>query len=135
MNKKRKQSITVSAPGKLMLFGEHAVVYNHPCLVTAVDQRMRVTIEVLENFTFHLDAPDVRVVDYKKPMNELGKGEIPKGAQFIEIAVKNFVEKYGLQSGLHIKTKSEFSSQFGFGSSSAATVCVMKALSELSEKK
>ena len=39
------KKVRVSAPGKLMLFGEHAVVYNHPCLVTAVDQRMRVEIE------------------------------------------------------------------------------------------
>ena len=42
------RTVTVSTPGKLMLFGEHAVVYDRPCLVTAVDQRMRVTIELTE---------------------------------------------------------------------------------------
>lgn len=31
---------TVSAPGKLMLLGEHAVVYGYPCIVTAIDQRL-----------------------------------------------------------------------------------------------
>jgi mevalonate kinase len=36
---------------------------------------------------------------------------------------------------LKITTKSEFSSQFGFGSSSASTVCVIKALAGLSGKK
>ncbi len=54
MNKKIK-IITVSAPGKLMLFGEHAVVYNHPCIVTAVDQRMKATIERIETNEFHID--------------------------------------------------------------------------------
>jgi len=132
MNK--KNSITVSAPGKLMLFGEHAVVYGHPCVVTAVDQRMQVTVETLETFEFILDAPDVKVLNYKKQLSDLGKGEIPKGAKFVEIAVKNFAKKHGLKFGLKIITKSEFSSQFGFGSSSASTVCVLKALSVLSGK-
>jgi len=31
-----------SAPGKLMLFGEHAVVYGHPSIVTAVSERLYV---------------------------------------------------------------------------------------------
>lgn len=31
---------TVSAPGKLMLFGEHAVVYGYPCIVTAISERL-----------------------------------------------------------------------------------------------
>ncbi len=123
--------ITVSAPGKLMLLGEHAVVYNHPCLVTAVDQRIRLEAELLGNPNFELDAKDVNVTDYRKPLSELGKGEIPKGAQFVEIAIKNTAEQYSLKSGLRITTSSEFSSKFGFGSSSASTVCMVKAISEL----
>lgn len=129
------KTITVSAPGKLMLFGEHAVVYNHPCLVTAVDQRMRATVESIDTPEFQLEAPDVKVTGYKKLFSELGKGDIPKGAQFVEIAVKNIVNSHpelvSGSTGLSISTTSEFSSLFGFGSSSAATVCIVKALSEL----
>lgn len=123
--------VTVSAPGKLMLLGEHAVVYNRPCLVTAVDQRMRATVEILSSADFELEAPDVNVTGYKKPLSELGVGDIPKGAQFVEIAVKNMTEKYPLSSGIRVTTASEFSSQFGFGSSSASTVCTVKAISVL----
>src|SRR5258708_37736276 len=93
------KTITASAPGKLMLFGEHAVVYNYPCLVTAVDQRMRATVELLDTQEFQLEAKDVKVTGYKKPLSELGKGDIPKGAQFVEIAVKNISEKYPVSSG------------------------------------
>jgi len=127
-----KKIITISAPGQLMLLGEHSVVYNRPCLVTAVDQRMRATVELIENPELQLDAPDVKVIGYKKSLEELGNGGMPKGAKFVEIAVRNFSEKYGLKSGIKVTTKSEFSSLFGFGSSSASTVCVTKALSELS---
>ena len=129
------KKITVSSPGKLMLFGEHAVVYNRPCLVTAVDQRLTVTVEFIDNPSFILNAPDVGIVGYEKSIKELGLGELPKGVKFVEIAVKNFVEKYRLAGGIKATTASQFSSQFGFGSSSASTVCVLKALSELSGKK
>jgi mevalonate kinase len=129
-----KKQITVSAPGKLMLFGEHAVLHGHSCLVTAVNQRIKVTVEILDLPEFHLEALDVSITGYQKPMKELGKGEIPKGAKFVEIAVRNFMEKYPFSNGIKVTTKSEFSTQFGFGSSSASTVCVIKALSELFRK-
>jgi mevalonate kinase len=122
-------NVAVSAPGKLMLLGEHAVVYNRPCLVTAVDQRMHATVQILDIPDFELEAPDVNVTGYKKSFADLGNGDIPKGAKFVEIAVKNFSEKYPLKSGIRVETRSEFSSQFGFGSSSASTVCIVKALS------
>jgi len=127
--------MAVSAPGKLMLFGEHAVVYNHPCLVTAVEQRMRATVERINENEFFLEAPDVNITGYTKPMGELGNGDIPKGAKFVEVAVRNYCAKYPISGGLKISTASEFSSQFGFGSSSASTVCVIKALSELFGKR
>ncbi len=123
--------IIVSAPGKLMLLGEHAVLYSHPCLVTAVDQRMQATVETLDVLEFQLEAEDVKVTGYKKPLSKLGRGDIPKGAQFVEIAIKNITEKYPLKTGIRVTTKSEFSSKLGFGSSSASTVCTVKAVSEI----
>jgi len=127
-----KNKITASAPGKLMLFGEHAVVYGYPCIVTAVDARIEVSAEKLASRELLINAPDVEVSGYKKDIDKLGSGkEIPKGVKFIEFAVKNFKNKYGLQSGLKITTKSSFSSKFGFGSSSAVTVAALKAVSEL----
>ncbi len=127
--------IIVSAPGKLMLFGEHGVVYGRPCIVTAVGQRMKATVELTEEPLFELKAPDVQVTNYKKAIEDCGVGEIPKGAKFVEVAVKNFLDKYPFGGGVKVETKSEFSSEFGFGSSSASTVCVIKALSELTGTK
>ncbi len=128
------KKVTVSAPGKLMIMGEHAVVYGHPCIVTAVGQRMQTTIEKIESNELQINAPDVEINNYKKSLTEIGTKEIPKGAIFIEKAVSIFYKTYNIQTGIKVTTTSEFSSLFGFGSSSASTVCVVKALSELFEK-
>lgn len=120
--------VEVSTPGKLMLLGEHAVIYGRPCLVTAVDQRMKVIGEKVGGPGITIDAPDVGIHDFEyKP----GDGDVPKGVRFVVAALKNF----GWNGGLKITTASEFSSEFGFGSSSAVTVGVLKCLSELSETK
>ena len=132
-----KKTITVSAPGKLMLFGEHAVVYGKPCIVTAVDQRLKLIAEKLDEPFFELEAKDVGIVGYKKPLSEVGKGEIPKGAKFVEMALSNFLKMDSRlrgndnRRGIKIKTVSQFKSTFGFGSSSASTICTLKALSEI----
>lgn len=47
---------TVSAPGKLMLLGEHAVVYGYPCIVTAISERLSVSEGAAVGDTRFLDA-------------------------------------------------------------------------------
>ena len=122
--------VKVSAPGKLILFGEHAVVYGRPCIVLAVNHRMSVEIGKRNDEKIIINAPEVNVNNYSISLNDLNK-EQPKETRFVLMAVRNFFDKYGIKSGLDIKTKSEFSSKFGFGSSSATTVCTIKALAEL----
>lgn len=125
-------SVEVSAPGKLMFFGEHAVVYGYPCIVTAVDQRVKVSAEVSRDEKLRIEAPDVGLTDYSLEISKLGKKQdFPRGARFVAMAVYNFFNEYNVQSGLRITTQSDFSSEFGFGSSSAVTVAVIKGLSEL----
>lgn len=125
------KKITTSAPGKLMLCGSYAVVHGRPCVVTAVDQRLFVTVEKNGDDQFHLAAPDLGLMGYSKTMSELGTKDQPKAVRFIETLYKIFLEKYPQKKGIKVSTKSEFSSKFGFGSSSAVTVAFAKALTEL----
>jgi len=125
--------VSASAPGKLMLFGDHAVVHGHPCIVTAVDQRITATVRKNGEDVFYLTAPDLGLTAYSKTLADLGKKELPKGVRFIEMLYKRFLEKYPQQEGIVVTTQSEFSSLFGFGSSSAVTVAFAKALVTLYE--
>lgn len=131
-----KKRVKVSAPGKLMLFGEHAVLYDHPCLVTAVDSMITVSVERTKDGFLELNAPEVGIKRHKKAIRRLTIQEVtPKSARFVEAAVKNFFQRFEVSGGVKIRTASGFSSQFGFGSSSAVTVAVFTALAELFKKR
>jgi len=120
--------IKVSAPGKLMLFGEHAVVYDKPCIVVSVDHRISVSIEKRNDNNLILTAPELDIKD--KNISDLEKTHFKK-VRFILTVIRNFFKKYDVKSGLDIKTKSEFSDKIGLGSSSAVVVSAIKCLSEL----
>jgi len=120
--------IVTSAPGKLMLFGEHAVVHGRPCVVTAVDQRMYVEVQENGVGEFYLRAPDLGLKEYMKPIDNLGGEQLPKAVRFAETVYKRFLEKYPQEKGIVVTTKSDFSSSFGFGSSSAVSVALAKGL-------
>ena len=104
--------VEASAPGKLMLFGEHAVVYNYPCIVTTVSSRIYVEVEKTSGL-LKIDAPQV------------------KNVRFVEETLKLFSQKYKVDNKILVKTYSDFSSQYGFGSSSAVTVATIHALGKL----
>ncbi len=123
--------VTTSAPGKLMLFGDHAVVYGYPCIVTAIDERINVTVTKVDVATFTVQAPDVGVDNYTRTFAELKAGDTPKGVAFLQALFYLFLEGFPQSEGVSVTTQSEFSSNFGFGSSSAVTVAFGKALCEL----
>lgn len=126
------QSIHVSAPGKLMLFGEYAVLEGEPCLTAAVNHRMYATITKNKTNQFILDAKDLGVFHYTKSMDAIGTGDILKDEKFAEIAAYNFFTQFPeKKSGVSIETAASFSKNFGFGSSAATTAAIIFALSEL----
>lgn len=128
---KNSKQVTASAPGKLMLSVGYAVVHGRPTIVTAVDQRLYATVIKNGIDVFHLDAPDLGLSAYTKTIADLGTKELPKAVRFIEILYKNFLEKHPQKEGIIVTTKSDFSSFYGFGSSSAVTVAFAKALTSL----
>lgn len=135
MKKNDIKRVTASAPGKLMLSVGYAVVHGRPTIVTAVDQRLYATVMKNGVDVFHLDAPDLGLTSYTKTISELGTKELPKAVRYIEILYKNFLEKHPQKEGIIVTTSSDFSSSYGFGSSSAVTVAFAKALTTLYQVK
>lgn len=122
------REIRVSAPGKLILYGEHAVLHGAPCIVTAVDLRIRAKIKKTEGNDLVVEA-EALSTPYQKKISELGRNRPPKEVQFVETAVYLFYRKYNISQGLGIKTEADFSSSYGLGSSSAVSACVVYGLS------
>ncbi|MCS7121807.1 MAG: mevalonate kinase [Archaeoglobaceae archaeon] len=105
----------VSAPGKIILFGEHAVVYGKHALATAIDLRCKVYVE--RNDEFQIDS-------------SLGKTGIDfKVHPYVSFAIKRFCEINKIK-GAKIKIESSIPVASGLGSSAAVAVATLKALSE-----
>lgn len=96
-----------------MIMGEHAVVYDYPCIVTAVSERLSVTMEETEDRHITVDAPQV------------------KDTRFVDQAIADGCVAWNIKHhGIHLTTRSNFSTCYGFGSSSAVTVATLFALSQ-----
>src|SRR3989338_569308 len=105
--------VKTSAPGKLMLLGEHAVVYGYPCIVTAVDKRLYVEAEVINKKEDEIVTPQV------------------KESRFVLETLAHFRDKFKINKHIKISTQGDFSHNVGLGSSSAVTVATFFALSTL----
>jgi mevalonate kinase len=122
--------ITATAPGKLMLLGEHAVVYGHPCLVTAVDLRYQAELTPTEDHTVRIDTPQLTA---PRVVSLAGAGaQSPEPTAFVEAVIARYRDQHGLNQGVTIHTNGPAIS-YGLGSSSAITVATAAALNVLTE--
>ena len=80
--------VQASAPGKCILFGEHAVVYGQPAVAVAIDQRMTVSLELndvwrIDGMRFHPERhPHVEALKQRlwadgPPLSIKVQGDIP----------------------------------------------------------
>jgi len=105
------KTVVVSAPGKIHLMGEHAVVYGKPALLSAINLRMRVTITSGTK---------------KKPLEIISTEPTDYVKHIIELVQKHF----GINSlpPMYIRVESKIPAGYHLGSSSAVAVAIVGAL-------
>jgi mevalonate kinase len=122
--------VTASAPGKTILFGEHAVVYGKPAIAAAVDKRAYVTVSKREDKLTHVQAEDLGVsgfLNLEKGTIKLEKGEDYKKG-ILEYVLKALI-KAGTLDGVEVNIKLDIPIGAGLGSSAAVTVATIKSAS------
>jgi mevalonate kinase len=138
-----------SAPGKIILSGEHAVVHGAPALVTAVRQRARALVRPFERPAFRVAMPDVGAAS-ERTLDDLallgvsaGKrheafmaGRLPAASvltgasQLVELCLLAAVRAGSpkLARGLHLEVTSGIAVGRGMGSSAAVIASTLQAL-------
>ncbi len=124
-------SATASAPAKVILTGEHAVVYNEPALVMAINRRAHVSVttsrgdsvvmrsqEIGESVQFPLERSIEQRVDGARSLRLL---------PFLTLA-QQVAQKAEYSGGLQISIQSEIPIAAGLGSSAAIGVAMSAAL-------
>jgi mevalonate kinase len=110
--------ITCSAPGKVYLFGEHAVVYGEPAIACAINRRISTSIELVSSGKTRIDAMGKRLNCNSEEF------------KYACCAVQTVKQLFDTDFGAEITIRSQLPSRQGLGSSAAVTVSTIKALAE-----
>ncbi len=108
--------ISCSAPGKIYLFGEHAVVYGETAIGCAVELRTRVRAELSDDIIIQSGIGKTGIDFEKHP--------------YISTAIMKMKEIVPIH-GVHLKVDSKIPVGSGLSSSAAVTIASLGALNEL----
>jgi mevalonate kinase len=114
-----------SAPGKIILFGEHFVVYGVKAILCAINKRITVTAEKTSDNKILIESSVGNLVSSpNRPINEIDFPLRP----FYYLA-DMMIQKYNEKSGMKITIDSDIPLGVGLGSSSACCVAGAAAIS------
>lgn len=119
-----------SAPGKVILFGEHFVVYGIKAILCSIDKRITARSHLLEEKKIRIKSQlgnaELRIDE----LSNLDTVSMRFMKPFFHITKKT-LEEFGQNKGIEIIIESEIPAGIGLGSSSAACVAVAASVSGL----
>ena len=132
----KKSFAETSAPAKIILFGEHFVVYNKPAILASVTKRIKVGAHLNNSKTINIKSDLGIEASYKESDFNIIKGA--NDSQTIlyplyESARSVLSERHQIL-GLDILVNSEFPYGLGLGSSAASCVATVAAVDSLFHK-
>ncbi|HEX5359008.1 MAG TPA: mevalonate kinase [Candidatus Nitrosotalea sp.] len=119
-----------SAPGKIILFGEHFVVYGMKAVLCSIDKRITATSQFIDEKVIRIRSSLGESEISIDSLNNLEKVQQKFMKPFFHIAQKA-VKENSSKSGMEIVLESEISPGVGLGSSSAACVAVTASVNGL----
>jgi len=127
--------VVASAPAKIILFGEHFVVYGEPAIVLAIDKRAYATVDHSDDKHLHVRSANLNLRGcFEDGVFKVEQGDAREAKLKFE-PVKVAVEKVLAQSknrvGLNIEINSTVPVGAGLGSSAAVVAAVTYAVGSL----
>ncbi len=125
--------VVASAPGKVTLFGEHAVVYGQPAIVTSISKRVYVYAEARSDGVIKIEAKDLRVpgviVTYREGevTVETEYGLVLPAISYLNKAIELTSSYLGSRHGVNLVVRSEMPVGAGLGTSAAVAVATVAA--------
>ena len=116
-----------SAPGKIILFGEHFVVHGTKAILAAIDKRVTVTSTFTDNKTIKVNS---QLGTIEVPISSSHEEVESEFRPFVYLANKMINSEQNV-SGLEITIDSDIPIGVGLGSSSACCVAATASISEL----
>ena len=129
--------VVASAPAKIILFGEHFVVYGEPAIVVAIDKRARAEAERRQDERLRFQSANLNTSCYfENGAFKVEQGDA-KQVRFkfepVKLAVEKVLAVYGKNVGLDIRINSAIPVAAGLGSSAAVVASVTAAVAALLE--
>jgi len=126
--------VVASAPAKIILFGEHFVVYNEPAIVLAIDKRARASAELRTDERLHVNSVGLGLSGFfvkGRFHPERGGEEARTRLEPVRIAIQRVLDISKKEVGVDVKIESSIPVAAGLGSSAAVAAAVAAAVSQL----
>ncbi|MGA6991559.1 MAG: mevalonate kinase [Nitrososphaeraceae archaeon] len=120
-----KPQVGASAPGKVIIFGEHFVVYNNQAIVAAINRRCFGRADFIKNLGVQIASSLERNYNPQTARDAAATIDVRSNTELLEpltIFCKNILGEYAPEIGIKIFIKSELAVGVGLGSSAASCV-------------
>jgi len=130
--------VTASAPAKVILFGEHFVVYDEPAIVMAIDKRAYASADVRKDKRIHINSVDLGMSGFFEGENfleERGGQTARKTLEPLKIAIQKVLEHSKMNVGISVEVRADIPVAAGLGSSAAVAAAVATAVGRVLDLK